>query len=447
MREFGALLSVLGLLFVWSIPDVIALRHLLMLLAAVLLASQSPWQALAEAARTNRVAAVLLALFTAWLAMQAVFVSNETRWALGEIRGQWLIACLALLIGAALAARRGAARMPDASTITTMLMAVLAGQAAISVAQSVAWWFETGALLRQTVHLTGGKLEMSYLANILLAGLTVDLLYRAAGSGGFLRAPVVGVIATLLVALASTFLAGARNGLLGTVFLSLSALTLFVVDRFRRRGFRAAVIASMLLVCMIGAFAFGSFQADRRWESFGESARLAWDIDNNRAWVDSASVAFPKLSDGREVDTSAYLRIAFIHASLRLISDNPLGVGYGRNAFAHALRQTETTNVGHAHSGLMDLGIGGGIPALILWVALIASLVVVGWRRYFRDNDPHGLLLLLLATGYLGRMTLDSVNRDHMLQIFMFLVGYLLTVSSVTRQHQAAASPSALPSQ
>ena len=118
----------------------------------------------------------------------------------------------------------------------------------------------------------------------------------------------------------------------------------------------------------------------------------------------------------------------------RLIGEHPLGYGYGRNAFAHALRlHYPKAQLGHAHSGWIDLGIGGGIPALALWAALIGSLMWRGWRSFFDTANPGGLLLFFLATGYAGRMALDSVNKDHMLQMFMFLAGLLLVLATPRR--------------
>jgi O-antigen ligase len=139
----------------------------------------------------------------------------------------------------------------------------------------------------------------------------------------------------------------------------------------------------------------------------------------------------PTLPECRYVEPSAYLRIAFIRAGLRLIGEHPLGYGYGRNAFAHTLRtHYPSAQLGHAHSGWIDLGLGGGMPALALWAAFLGSLMWRGWRAFFERANAHGLLLFLLTTGYAGRMALDSVNKDHMLQMFMFLAGLLLILTA-----------------
>lgn len=270
---------------------------------------------------------------------------------------------------------------------------------------------------------------MSYILNILLAALTVDLLWRACQRPPFLRLSLPAVVAALLLALFAAYLAAARNGSIGVLFLSVSAITLYLIETWRRHGGRRALAGGMLLLAAVASFAIVSYRSDARWQTFAATVPIAWDIDAHRTWLDSEHLSYPVLPDGEPVEASAYLRIAFIHAGLREIEKHPLGVGYGRNAFAHALRQSEAAQLGHAHSGWIDLGVGGGIPALLLWAAFLGSLMAAGAMRYFRHDSPHALWLLLLTTGYTGRLVLDSVNRDHMLQIFLFLGAYLLVTS------------------
>jgi O-antigen ligase len=437
-----ALTLAMALLFVWSIPGTIALRYLLMLAALLLLVSPGS-SALAGNSRAHVWPTGLFALLSVWLVIQALLVSAETAWALRELRSQWLTAGVALVIGAGLAARGRAGHAPAAAT--TALMAVLMLQALIAIGQAVVHWFRTGELLRQVVPLTGGKLEMSYLLTILATALGSDLLCRAVGRRHLLRLPTAIVVLALLLTLLSAYLAGARNGTAVMLMVFVVIAVLFANDRVRAEGGgRRAALGGAVLMCVIGFFAYAAVKADSRWAVFEESARLGWDIDGNRAWIDGVS-SLPQLASGEQADGSAYQRAAFVHAGLRLVAEHPLGVGYGRNAFAHGLRQSQKAAVGHTHSGLLDLAIGGGVPAAVLWLLLTGSLAAIGARRYFRDGDPHGLFLLLLVTGYLARMLLDSVSRDHMLQMFLFLVGYLL-VRSAPPQPATAESPEMLPS-
>ncbi|MDO8314110.1 MAG: O-antigen ligase family protein [Rugosibacter sp.] len=421
---------VLGLLFTWSLPDVPALRYWLLFLSLLGVARLTSWQSLPPVWRANRWVFGLLAAFTLWLVWQAVFISHQTLWALKELKGQWLNALLALGLGVLLACASREKKLWSGAIITTTLIGVWVLQAMIAVGQSVAHWWLHGELLRGLVPLTGGKLEMSFILNMLLAALTVDLLFRACHARRFLQLPWKVVIGAAAISLTSLYLAGARNGVIGLLFLAVSASLLYSIHRIRQQGVRRGMLGGAMLLALVMSLAVISYQADNRWPAFMESTALGWDIDGQRAWMDIDHAPLPVMKSGVAVDASAYIRVAFIHAGLRLIEELPLGVGYGRNAFSHALRETGVdAQVGHAHSGWIDLGIGAGIPAVVLWLLFMGSLMVTGGVRYFRDQNPHGLWLLFLASGFIGRMVVDSVNRDHMLQIFLFLAGYLLAMS------------------
>jgi hypothetical protein len=425
-----ALALVLVLVFVWSLPDTEALRHLLLFSSLLLLAWRTPWRSLGAVWQANRWPLVLLGVFTAWLLVQAICVADDTLWSLQEFKSQWLKALLAIMVGMLLARATQVGKVPCGVGITTAIAAVLFVQALIAVGESIAYWFAHGELLRGLVPLTGGKLEMSFILNILLAALTVDLLFRACHRRRFLRLPLVAVVVAVMLGLLGLYLAQARNGAIGVVFLAISASLLYCLDAYRQKGMRSALPGIALALAVVMGLATISYQSDSRWSGFAESAKMGWRIDSQRAWMDLDHSPLPVMESGAAVDASAYTRVAFIHAGLRLIEEYPWGVGYGRNAFHHALREAGVdARVGHAHSGWIDLGVGGGIPALVLWLLFMGSLIGIGGGRYFRQQNPHGLWLLLLASGYMGRMLLDSVNRDHMLQIFLFLAGYLLVMS------------------
>lgn len=432
MKERIAFGLCLALLFVWSLPGTVALRTLLLLAALALLANRIASADFRDGLRSARVPLAWLAGFVLWLLLQALFVSAETGWALGELRGQWLPALLALLLGLLLA--RG-----EAGLAATGITLVFGSQAAIAVA-IVAWhWLIGSGQPAYAMPLTGGKLEMSFVLNLLLAFLTIDLFCRATRRTPLLRLRGAAVIALGVLALACSYLAGARNGILGVIFLSFSATSLFVFDQRRHLGpFRTAAVAGAI-VAALAAFATVHYRSDSRWQAFAETAVIAWDIDRHTTWLNQVAQPWPKLADGRNVDLSAYIRIAFISAGTHLVAEHPLGHGYGRNAFVHALRkQHPEAQVGHAHSGWIDLGVGGGVPALLLWAAFIAGLIWRGWRSFFDDNNACGLLLFFLATGYAGRMALDSVNKDHMLQMFLFLAGLLLVLTTPPRKAAGA---------
>lgn len=425
--EATALALSLALLFVWSLPGTVALRALLLLgalVAAILFSMRGNWRDdVRQICRDAALPLTLITVLTLWLIGQGLWFAAEPTWSIKELRGQWLPALLALLLGLLVA------RQNERGRLVTAIVLVFTAQAAIAVGQSVWHWFLHDELLTQQVPLTGGKLEMSFVLNILLAFLVVDLFCRATRRPALLRLPLAVVVATLLLTLVSSLLAGARNGIIGIIFLSASALSLFVFDQHHRLGFRRTLTAAVAIMAGVAGLAAANYHTDPRWQHFSETAQLAWAIDTDTGLHD-VEAAWPRLANGEPAETSAYVRIAYIRTGLRLIEDFPLGYGYGRNAFGHALQARGQPVRGHAHSGWIDLGIGGGIPALALWSTLLGSLMWRGWRTFFNDGNAHGLVLFFIATGYAGRMVLDSVNKDHMLQMFLFLIGILLVVTS-----------------
>ena len=434
MRILAVALS-LALLFVWSLPGTIALRSLLLLSALAVVAVthvHGNWRSnFRDIGQGAALPLALIATFSLWLMGQGIWLAAEPNWSLNELRGQLLPALLAFLLGLMLA--------PLVTRLATAIVIVFAVQAAIAIGHAVWHWFIHGVVLTKVVPLTGGKLEMSFVLNLLLAFLMVDLFCRATNRPHLLRLPLATVVTILLLDLAGSLLAGARNGIIGIVFLSVSAISLFIFDQRRRLGPTRTLTATLAIAAGVTALASLNYHADSRWQVFVETAPIAWDIDSHTHWINPADQSLPTLADGRLADESAYLRIAFIHGGLRLLADHPLGYGYGRNAFAHALRlRYPEARLGHAHSGWIDLGVGGGVPALLLWASFLGSLIWLGWRSYFGRNDAHGLTLFFIATGFAGRMVLDSVNKDHMLQMFLFLIGLLLTLTTMGRERSMA---------
>jgi len=85
---------------------------------------------------------------------------------------------------------------------------------------------------------------------------------------------------------------------------------------------------------------------------------------------------------------------------------------------------------GHSHSSVIDWSLEVGIPGLLLWLAFIWGLMRRGLRSWFRDKNPSGLLLLFVVSGFFGRSIVDSNMRDHMMEMFMMLLGILLVLTS-----------------
>ncbi len=427
LRAFG--ISFMLFLFVLPIPGTIGLRHTLLLTLLTLMFLLWRNCQLGLWTKNWKIKGLIawLMILTIWMLVQALWISDETAWALKEISGQWLPAMLSMVIGlgAVLIGRYiGLSRQK----LLGVLVLVFLVQTVFSLAVSFPSFLASGAFPQGKALLTAGKLEISYWNNLLLAFLAVDGLSRWLYKQSITSIPTSVLIGGIVVAFLSNLAFGARNGMIGSLLL-LSSLALLVLWHEREKiGITKALSFVGSAFALIGLLAWASYQLDPRWAAFEETAQVAWQKTASDAWLHPDDAILPNLKSGQPVEASAYFRIAWIRVGLDVIVEYPYGVGYGRNAFGHALRKTMNTRLGHAHSGLIDWTIGTGSPGLLLWLGFLSWLAWVGIRRYFVQRDPAGLILFFVVGGFFGRMLLDSINRDHMLMVFFLVLAILVSV-------------------
>ncbi len=436
-------LALMGaLLAVWPVAGSITLRDLLLLLNLSLFGGLVWLTHPAIAWRGLRWPLGLYLALTAWLVVVALFVSDETAWSLGEIRGQWLKALLAMIAGAlaALAVRDTVWMRRAVIVVVTVLLA----HVVLVDFDGARMLLKHGEMIKRLGGITSGVDAANYLTNILLILLLAETFIRLIGRKRFLPLPTAALAVLFLLALFSIHVEGVRNGIVEVLLVLLVFAVLFAVEHRRRVGKTTVLAVALLLVAVPATFAYLSHKTDTRWRTFMETVPLALDTDTHRQWISLDRKDELKLSGGEPVDWSNYMRLARIKVGLELTLENPLGVGFGRNAFGHAVRKKYGENSSHSHSGLIDIAVGTGIPGALLWLGFLASLAALGWRHFRRTHDYCALALFLLVTGYGTRMVLDSIIRDHMLQMFLFLAAFL-TAAAVGKPDDEAASAAPRP--
>ena len=437
-------LVIAGALFaVWPIQRTISLRDLLLVL------SIGMFTYLAVRARPSRwwfhiewpVGLYLISDFMDDVV--AVFISEETAWSLDEIQGQWLKGMLALLTGGlvAFAVRQN----PTAQrTAVTIVLAVLLLHIVYVDYLGLKMLLETGQIIRGYASgLTQGTDASNYLSNMLLVLLLAETFIRFTYRQRYLPLPNAALFVVVLLTLFSVYAESVRNGIVEIVFMLLVFAMLFVLENRQRTGKTMIVFIVSLVLVVPGVLSYLSYKTDPRWATFFETVPLAFDTDANRQWINLSRKDELKLSGDEPVDWSNYMRLARMKAGVDLTLENPWGVGFGRNAFGHAVMKKYGESSSHSHSGLIDLAVGTGIPGTLLWLGFLASLATLAWRSFRRTRDYGALALLLLVTGYSTRMVLDSIIRDHMLQMFLFLAAFLAVIAAgqLARQRALAAAP------
>lgn len=468
---WAGLVFLMLLFVVWPIPHTISLRDLLLLLVVATF-GYLVWHA--RPAGWWRGLAWPLGFYialTLWIVIVALFISPETAWSLGEIRGQWLKGALALIAGGL--AAHVLARTDWLPRGLTVIFCILFLHTlyvdAVATRGLVEAWVDPegrlGSLVRRvgiapgsadygyltllrhewaTVMLTEGPDKSNLLSNLLLYFLLAELLHRLTVRRRWLPVGNAALAVMFAVALYSIHVERVRNGFfeVSMVVLLFGALWLVRLRRHLGRGGLAFALGVLLLLPV--AVGYASFATDARWQTFWQTVPVALDTQRHTAWLDLNS-PLPVLPSGEPVNRSNYMRIARLKGGAELALEHPLGVGYGRNAFGHIVKRKYGVAASHSHSGLIDMVLGVGVPGALLWCAFLLSVGVVAARRYVHSHDLPSTLLLFVVTGYGVRMVLDSIVRDHMLQMFLFLAAFLAVAATAGPPPRASAQTPASP--
>ena len=435
-------LTALGLLFfVWPIAHTTALRYCLLLFALLL----SGYLTYAIRVRLSeilfrhlRVPTTAYFLLTAWIYVVAIAISPETAWSLSEVAGQWMTGLLALLLGVFAATLTGKGVFGKYTLLRAVFFLLLLHILYIDYAGIAGLW-HGGALARPQIGVTGGAESNSYLVNIGLTGgpendnyltnmlmgiLVAEALFRHIKKRRHLPVGNLVLLGLIGATLFSAYLEARRSGLVDLVFLVVFAALFYFFEGQRRQARKTVALAVLLAFAAASLVAYVSIKTDPRWYSLRETIPIAWDTGQQKAWLDSTRYPLPLLPNGVPVEDSNYKRIAFLKEGTKLVLEHPLGLGYGRNAFGHGLVQKYgSARVGHSHSGFLDLAIGIGVPGVILWLAFMGSLLYMAYKSYAASSSFFAALLVILVADFNLRMVVDSINRDHSLQQFLFLVG------------------------
>ena len=172
-------LSVMGFsFFIFSIPHTISVRDVSILLSIVIYAY------LFFRARPHgvlfgdlRLPVIIYVLLFFWLIAVALWVSPETMWSLNEIRGQWLMATIVLVLGG-LVALSSKAESNQPKNAIIIVVAVLSIHVLYLDLNALISYAQTGQIPTRINGLTDGPDRINFLTNMLLGFLLTELLFR-----------------------------------------------------------------------------------------------------------------------------------------------------------------------------------------------------------------------------------------------------------------------------
>ncbi len=414
------------LLFIFPIPKTIALRYVTMFVLVLLMFTikKQIWYLFKSPPSK------IILILSAWLLVQISWSPYPLQ-VIFELKSQW-INCLILFYIAyffvSINLKENLFLNVIVIGLSSSVIFIFADYLLQIVTNGFPTWinghpvFSNGTAL--TSRVLSSKVQIAFASTLLFTLLLSEILARHIFKYKtiFLSSKIVFFLMTISLVL--NFLAGARNGLIGSALTLISSA--FIVIMFLKNTNIVKKIGTLIFICfLISSMAFMAYKTDPRWSSVIDSAKLGMQFKKYQAWNDQANIPYPTLANNKVLEESAFDRAAFISAGLFFSIESPMGLGYSRKAFSFKAYENLGGRPRHAHSGVVEFLIGMGYPGFFLWLLFIASIVLKAIKRGREKFDVIALWGMLLPLGFMGRMVIENLARDHMLMSFMLSMGAL----------------------
>ena len=414
------------LILIFPIPHTISIRSISALLILLLLLFKFKSIKNYKLNKEIKYISALILILTLWIYFVAFFISDETSWSLGEIKSGWLTPMLYFFTFLMLGMYSTTVDKTFQKNIYTAIFLMFFVHIAYIDLYALKYYAEHKIIISRFEGLTEGPDKSNYLTNILLSFIMTEIIYRFRTRKNFLNINNFILAILFILTIFSSVFEGMRNGVVAILFLGITSaiLSLYNNKYFTKKS---KIIISFFIIIIITTPAIYNFKNDKRWATLIQTIPIALDTKHNRNWMDPKE-PLPKFSDGTTVGDSNYKRIAWFYEGLKLIIENPLGSGFGRNAFGHGIKKKYNLKkqIGHSHSGLIDLGVGTGIVGVLLWSMFCLYIIYMAYKYIMLYNSYFAIIIFFNITGFYSRFLVDSNMRDHMFQTFLVILGISL---------------------
>ena len=432
MKKF--LLFVASLLFfVLSIPGTNALRYILAFIlltysSFVVFKNREIFFELVSNLAFRRVLQLLIAV-TIYIFIHNILISHEIMWSMKAFKGHWIVPILFFVTGILLSTLSQHGKYFSHKTLVTSIFFGMYLHILYIDLVAIYKYLDTGILITRYGGITTSPALVNYLTNILFAIGIADLISRHRGQEGVLQISNGFLNLIIVSILFSAIIEGMRHGVIALAMTS-TICVFFFFYKNEKYSKNIKSILSIVFVTLIFMPLLYSLNHDSRWSTLIETIPISLDTEVNLYWQDRNN-PIPKLSDGSKVSASNYERIAWAKKGVEYIIENPIGIGFGRNAFGHAIQMYEGVDSArgyHAHSSIIDLTIGAGVAWLLLWVSIIIYIVSYFFNSFKELPNFYAIAGILTTGGFFFRSFFDSNMRDHVFQQFFFLLGLFLAL-------------------
>ena len=399
--------SICTLLFIWVLPNTIALRHFCLAIGAlsgISLISRN--RSYFNSVKPQLFPLFCIASLFVWVLIHYYFFSLNPGLELSEIKGLWMRAALGFFASIGLGIS-----LVTYPSLKKYFYISLFFTPAINVASYCWASYLHGAFVSPNdfIGFLFKKIETGYFGAVAGALATGNLIYLLTSKA--VKGKVINFVWNILglsLVLVSALVSNTKNGMAVALGLCIFlALVLFFNTLLNKASSKvlSAIGLALVLILAGGIWHGHKTLASAGWSTIFEDAKAGIEIDKNQQWQKTeGSVPMPLNSLGITAAGNTYTRFAYAAVGIRLISDYPLGYGSINSSFAglqeYALVPHE--HQGQVHSGWIDLGLAFGLPGLglvfltmlsIIYFALKnRSALVLPWATMCLAFIPFGLI-------------------------------------------------------
>jgi hypothetical protein len=416
------------LLFILSIDGTMALRNviavfLLSLLVFVTIKSQESLRVIKQSKEFKLIIATLI-IFVLYVLFHSIYLSHEPNWSLSEFKSHIFYPTLYFSMGIMLAAYVNKHKHLTKEILITILFFSIFLHILYLDLVAIDHLFRTGNMLSRYGGLMNSPTITNYLTNILLAMIISEFVYRLRVNKKILQVSNTALYLLLILSIFSTFVEAMRLGDIALVFLGIASSIVFLYNNHQYSKGVKRFIATSLIVVLTIPLAY-NLNTDPRWLKLIETVPLAINTSNSQHWLDNR-LPGPMTKSGYTVNSSNYQRIAWGVKSLEYIAEEPMGIGFGRNAFGHAMEMRHpklAIRGAHAHSSILTLTVGTGVLGTFIWLTFVFFVCKVSIKEFKSTYNYFSLLVLFITMGFVGRSFVDGNMRDHVFLQFMLILG------------------------
>jgi hypothetical protein len=418
---------------IWALPETILIRHVCLILGALLGAFVIYQYRHLLLTKTALSAWLILALFI-WMSFHLFFLSNDYKLQLIEYTGIWKRTAIGFIFALGLGLALGN------KTQKSYWWIIFCGLLAPSLIYLVKYFFTYYGVPHQIT--SPDWLQLSYGSAPFYIPKTSYVVFCSpvlAVSLGMIQKNFLSskwlyfdniiyfmaIALTMLIFYLEKILNGEVYGVLLILIVSVSLFSRWIFALKKLQKLIALIVLAIMFIATT-LYLAKNFDIGPKATNIYADLKVVLNPDKYSQWKLSAG-PLPTNENGAPVSIKYYSRLSWAYNAMGLIAKHPLGYGLIEQSFGYLAKiEWPDSNLTQSHSGWIDLTLGIGVPGIIL--VLLALGICM---KYIKSNNTDWgtsgfYLLFALALLWLTTEVSQRVFFDLLIFDILLVTGLLL---------------------